>query len=153
MVFLPVFDKNIRNLLSISIVRLIFLLIYVILYFQTGVSQVGIDNRSITDMYDIEFIRGQFLKGEYAVSDHAIIEARKDGIEPNTVKKLEWAVIKGTVIEDYPDRDRILIYAELNEDDLPVHVVVDYSFKEEPVIVTGYVPDSRYWIKSQIRKK
>jgi hypothetical protein len=104
-------------------------------------------------MDDIEFIREKFRKGEYAVSDHAIIEARKDGIEPTTVKKLEWAAINGKIIEEYPDRERILIYAEPEEDKLPVHVVVDYSFKEEPVIVTGYVPDSRYWIKSQIRKK
>jgi len=104
-------------------------------------------------MYDIAFIREQFVKGEYAVSDHAITEARKDGIEPNTVKKLEWVVINGKVIEEYPDRDRILMYAELNDDKLPVHVIIDYSFKEEPVIITGYIPDSRYWIKSQIRKK
>jgi hypothetical protein len=104
-------------------------------------------------MEDIEFIREKFQKGEYAVSDHAIIEARKDGIEPDTVKKLEWTAINGKVIEEYPERDRILIYAELEKDKLPVHVIIDYSFKEEPVIVTSYVPDSRYWLKSQIRKK
>ena len=45
------------------------------------------------------------------------------------------------------------MYAELKEEKLPVHIVVDYSFWEEPVIVTSYVPDSRYWIKYKIRKK
>jgi hypothetical protein len=104
-------------------------------------------------MVDIEFIREKFRKGEYAVSVHAITEARKDGIEPNTVEKLEWTAINGKVIEEYPERDRILIYAELEQDKLPVHVIVDYSFKEEPIIVTSYVPDNRHWIKSQIRKK
>ncbi len=104
-------------------------------------------------MYDIELIRKRFLDGEYAVSDHAIIEARKDGIEPNTATKLEWVVINGKVIEEYPDRQRTLIYADLEEDQLPVHLIVDYSFMEEPVIVTGYVPDRRHWIKSQKRKK
>lgn len=74
-------------------------------------------------MNDIEFIREKFRKGEYAVSDHAITEARKDGIEPNTVKKLEWAAINGKVIEEYPERDRTLIYAELEQDKLPVHVI------------------------------
>ena len=102
---------------------------------------------------EIEFIREKFREGEYAVSDHAIIEARKDGIEPNTVKKMEWVAINGKVVEEYPDRYRILIYAELEQDQLPVHVIVDYSSKEEPVIVTSYVPDDRFWIKSQIRKK
>ncbi|MCH8070257.1 MAG: DUF4258 domain-containing protein [Candidatus Marinimicrobia bacterium] len=101
----------------------------------------------------LENIREKFHNGEYAVSDHAIIEARKDGIEPQTVTKLEWVAIHGKVIEEYPDRQRILIYAELPKDKLPVHIVVEYSFREEPVIVTSYVPDSRYWIKYQIRKK
>ena len=104
-------------------------------------------------MYDIELLRKRFLDGEYAVSDHAIIEARKDGIEPNTVKKLEWAAVNGKVVEEYLDRQRILIYAELEEEELPIHLIVDFSFPEEPVIVTSYVPDRRYWIKSQKRKK
>jgi hypothetical protein len=104
-------------------------------------------------MDHIEDIREKFRNGEYAVSDHAIIEARKDGIEPHTVKKLEWVAIHGKVVEEYSERQRILMYAELQEDKLPVHIVVEYSFREEPVVVTAYVPDSRYWIKFQIRKK
>lgn len=100
-----------------------------------------------------EAIRERFRNGEYAVSDHAIIEARKDGIEPQTVTKLEWVAIHGKVIEDYPERERILVYAELPDENLPVHIVIEYAFLEEPVIVTAYVPDSREWIKFQIRKK
>ena len=93
------------------------------------------------------------MDGEYSISDHAIMEARKDGIEPNTVEKLEWIAINGDVIEEYIDRERILIYGNLVDDNLPVHIIVDISFLEEPVIVTSYVPDSRYWIKYKIRKK
>jgi len=104
-------------------------------------------------MIDIEYIRKRFLDGEYSVSDHAIMEARKDGIEPNTVEKLEWVALNGEVIEEYIDRERILIYANLVEHNLPVHIIVDYSFLEEPVIVTSYVPDSRYWIKYKTRKR
>jgi hypothetical protein len=102
---------------------------------------------------DLEKIRDRFRGGEYAVSDHAIVEARKDGIEPLTIVKLEWVVIYGKIIEEYPERERVLVYAELPEDKLPVHVVVEYSIREEPVIVTSYVPDSRHWIKYQVRKK
>ena len=97
-------------------------------------------------------IRKRFLDGEYAVSDHAIIEARKDGIDPHTVEKLEWVAINGEVIEEYVDRERVLIYAELKEEGLPVHIIVDYSLREEPVIVTAYVPDSRYWLNYKTRK-
>jgi len=70
-------------------------------------------------MIDIEHIKKKFLDGEYSISDHAIIEARKDGIEPNTVDKLEWVAINGKVIEEYIDRQRILIYANLIEYNLP----------------------------------
>lgn len=101
----------------------------------------------------LENIREKFKNGEYAISDHAIIEARKDGIEPETVSKLEWIAIHGKVIEDYPERERVLIYGSLKENNLPVHIVVDYTYPEEPVIVTAYIPESRYWIKYQIRKK
>lgn len=99
-----------------------------------------------------EQIRKKFKRGEYAVSDHALIEARKDGIDPRTIEKLEWVAVNGKIIEEYPERERVLVYSEIEEDGIPVHIVVDYSEPEEPVIVTSYVPDSRYWIKYQIRK-
>ena len=101
----------------------------------------------------LEDIREKFRNDEYAITDHAIAEARKDGIEPNTIIKLEWVAIHGKIIEDHFDRERILLYAELPEDKIPVHIVIEYSFQEEPVIVTSYVPDRHYWIKDQIRKK
>jgi len=97
-------------------------------------------------------IKDKIKSGDYAISDHAIIEARKDGINPKTIEKLEWVALNGKIIEEYPERRRILIYAVLDDDDLPVHIIVDYSEPEEPVIVTSYVPDSKHWIKFQIRK-
>lgn len=75
----------------------------------------------------LEAIREQFRRGEYAVSDHAVIEARKDGIDPQTVNKLEHIAIHGKIIEEYPERQRILLYGELQKERLPVHIVVDYT--------------------------
>lgn len=74
-------------------------------------------------MDDIEFLKEKFQRGENSISDHAITEARKDGIEPNTVKKLEWVAINGKIIEEYNKRNRFLIYAELEQDKLPVHII------------------------------
>ncbi|MFH1562970.1 MAG: DUF4258 domain-containing protein [Nitrospirota bacterium] len=102
---------------------------------------------------DIEKIREKIRLGQYSISDHAIIEARKDGLSPKTIKKLEYVALNGKVIEDYPKRNRYLVYAEIPEENIPVHVVIDYSFYEEPAIVTAYIPDSREWINFQIRKK
>jgi len=100
----------------------------------------------------LDAIRERVHQGEYAVSDHAIIEARKDGIEPETISKLEWVALHGKIIEDYPERERILLYAELPDYRLPVHIIVEYACPEEPVIVTAYVPESQHWIKDQKRK-
>jgi hypothetical protein len=69
------------------------------------------------------------------------------------IEKLEKIVLKGKIIEEYPERQRVLIFGIVDEDDLPVHVVVDCSEIEEPVFVASYVPDRRHWIKFQIRKK
>jgi len=110
------------------------------------------DSNFVNPMNSNKYTRKRFIDGEYAISDHAIIEARKDGIDPRTVEKLEWVAINGEVIEEYVDRKRGLIYAELKEENLPVHIIVDFSFRDEPVIVTAYVSDSRYWLKYKTRK-
>lgn len=102
---------------------------------------------------DLRRIREAVRRNRYSISPHALIEAKKDGLAPETAKKLEYVVLHGKVIEEYPDRHRGLFFAELPEEGLPVHVVLDYSFVEEPAIVTAYVPDERDWIKFQIRKK
>jgi hypothetical protein len=87
------------------------------------------------------------------VSDHAITEAQKDGIAPDTVEKLERVAMNGKMIEDDPARRRCLLVYIFPEVQIPCHIVIDYSYDEEPAIVTAYVPNSRFWIKSQKRKK
>lgn len=102
---------------------------------------------------DIEKIREKIRLRQYSISDHAIIEAKKDGISPKTIEKLEYVILNGKVIENYPERKRYLIYENLPDRNIPVHVVIDYSFYKEPAIVTVYIPDSREWINFQIRKE
>jgi hypothetical protein len=65
-------------------------------------------HKDLTSMNSNEQMKKRFIDGEYAISDHAIIEARKDGIDPRTVEKLEWVAINGEVIEEYLDRKRVL---------------------------------------------
>jgi len=43
-------------------------------------------------------MRKRFIDGEYAISDHAIIEARKDGIDPRTVEKLTTLFVKNRLL-------------------------------------------------------
>jgi len=103
---------------------------------------------------DIEQIRVSIRQGNLTVSPHALIEAKKDGIFPKTAQLLEKVALYGEVIEDYPERYRCLIYHEvvIERYKIPVHVVLEYEFAEEPAIVTAYVPDHQ-WIASRKRAK
>jgi len=98
---------------------------------------------------DIEYIRSKVLSGHYAVDDHALIEALKEGI---LVDDMVYAILHGHIIEDYPERSRCLIFANLPSG-LPLHVVVEYAWLEEVNIITTYIPEKQRWIKSQIRRK
>lgn len=98
---------------------------------------------------DIERIRTKVKTGEFNIRDHALIEAFKDGISINDII---YCINNGKIIEKYPDRKRCLIFSMIGFD-IPLHIVVDYSWDEEVDIVTVYIPDSSEWIKFQIRKR
>ncbi len=72
----------------------------------------------------------------------------KDGL---TGDDLLYVALNGEVIEDYPERQRCLLFA-IASSDMPVHIVIDYQ-PDEPEIVTIYIPDKREWIKFKRRKK
>ena len=82
-------------------------------------------------------------------SDHAVIEARKDGL---TAEDLEDTVTEGEVIEDYGVRALLL---NLTKDDrLPCHVVLEYQPRaQEAVIVTAYIPDAKEWESNWKKRK
>jgi len=73
--------------------------------------------------------------------DHAVIEARKDGL---TAEDLEEAATHGEVIEDYGTRALLLSFTK--DDRLPYHVVLEYvPGADEVAVVTAYVPEAREW--------
>lgn len=98
---------------------------------------------------DIAAIRASIRKGNFFVTDHALTEGFKDGI---SVANMLHVIQTGKIIEQYPDRRRCLVYGR-NADEIPVHVVVDFSAGRSVDIVTTYIPQRDQWIKSQIRRK
>ena len=66
----------------------------------------------------------------------------------------EEVALYGEIIEDYPECHRCLIYHEvaIERYKIPVHIVLEYHFIEEPAIVTAYVPDDQ-WTASRKRAK
>ena len=92
---------------------------------------------------DIRKIRKLLVqeKVDLRFADHAITEARKDGL---TVEDLEDTIVEGEIIEDYGVRALFLHFTK--EDRLPCHVVLEYeSGSTEVVIVTAYIPDVKEW--------
>ncbi|MDH4079077.1 MAG: DUF4258 domain-containing protein [Nitrospira sp.] len=98
---------------------------------------------------EIDAIRAAIQKGRFFVTDHALTEGFKDGI--NVADMLD-VIRTGAIIERYPERHRCLIYG-CNADAIPIHVVVDFRAKKFVDIVTTYIPQRDQWIRSQVRKK
>jgi hypothetical protein len=98
---------------------------------------------------DLNDVRRLVLEGKYFFYTHALTEAKKDGIAPEDAVH---AILTGKVIEEYPDRQRVLVFAML-PDKVPLHVVCDYSQANVLLIVTVYIPDDRQWIGFEVRRK
>jgi hypothetical protein len=98
---------------------------------------------------DLNEVRKLVLEGRYFFYTHALIEAKKDGVAPEDAVH---AILTGEVIEEYPDRQRVLILAML-PDQVPLHVVCDHSQVNVLLIVTVYIPDDRQWVGFRVRRK
>jgi len=94
-------------------------------------------------------IKAYIESERYEFYRHALTEAKKDGVEPEDVV---YVLLSGKVIEEYPERERLLIYGEM-PNQLPLHVVCDLSDEEVMYIPTVYIPSKGEWVKFQIRKR
>ena len=83
---------------------------------------------------------------------HARIEAFKDGL---TTADLEYVLMHGEIIEDYPERNRVLLLAFEPQHQLPIHISLEYFPTEDvATIVTAYIPEDDIWEKNyKTRKK
>ncbi len=68
-------------------------------------------------------------------SDHAVIEARKDGL---TAEDLQDALTEGELIEDYGVRALLLSFTK--DDGLPCHVVLEYVPGTDAVVQVSRAP-------------
>jgi hypothetical protein len=91
---------------------------------------------------DIVLVRRLLSQRRIALrfSDHAFIEARKDGL---TTVDLRAASEHGEVIEDYGARALLLHFTA--HDRLPYHIVLEYGRGRVASVVTAYVPDAKEW--------
>ena len=100
-------------------------------------------------LVDLDEIRRLVLDGKYFFYTHALTEAKKDGVTPEDAI---YTILTGEVIEEYPDRQRILVFAMLPQR-ITLHVTCDYSQGNVVLIPTVYIPDDRLWIGFRVRRK
>jgi hypothetical protein len=98
---------------------------------------------------DLDGIHRLVREGKYFFYTHALIEAKKDGVAPEDAV---YTILTGEVIEEYPDRQRVLVFAMLPHE-IPLHVVCDCSQSNVLLIVTVYVPDDKKWIAFRVRRR
>ena len=102
---------------------------------------------------DIEIIRERIRKGNYLIKSHAVQHALKEGFEH---KHIVEAVLAGTIIEEYPDDQRVLICGKttLSENiDIYLHVVCEYADAVYIEFVTAYIPDELTWESPPLRRR
>ena len=97
---------------------------------------------------DIETIRRLIREGHYFFYEHALTEAKKDGVTPEDAV---YVVLNGEIVEEYPERKRLLVSGILPIN-IPLHVVCDYSNDDLILIPTVYIPSRRRWASSRRRK-
>ncbi|MEJ2211630.1 MAG: DUF4258 domain-containing protein [Anaerolineae bacterium] len=96
-------------------------------------------------IFDLEAIRSQVQDGNYAVRPHAMQHAVKEGF---SVRDMVYAVLHGLLVEEYPERQRGLVYADISIEDLivPLHVICEHHRRYEPVdFVTAYLAGGEEW--------
>jgi hypothetical protein len=95
--------------------------------------------------FDLETIRSQVQDGNYAVRSHAMQHAVKEGF---SVRDMTHVVLHGSLVEEYPQRQRGLVYADISVEEvtMPLHVVCEYRGPDDAVdFVTAYIPAGEEW--------
>ena len=76
------------------------------------------------------------------LTEHALYEAYKESLR---ARDIFYAIFNGEILEHYPNRQRVLIVGPTANFDLQIHVVCEYTGKEEILAITVYIPDRPRW--------
>jgi Domain of unknown function (DUF4258) len=101
---------------------------------------------------NIEKIRSRIRAGQYSISFTHTEKLRERMIE---AADLEQAVLRGNIIEPYPDDPRgpSCLILGFSKPGKPLHIVCGNIEEEEILIVTAYEPDPEEWEKDWKTRK
>jgi hypothetical protein len=102
---------------------------------------------------NIEVIQQRVHAGHYLVKGHAVQHAIKEGFERRNIIE---AVLRSTIIEEYPSEQRALVCGKTT---IPggsvvyLHVVCEYVDPVYVEFVTAYIPDEVQWERPPFRRR
>ncbi len=102
---------------------------------------------------DFESICERVRGGHYFVRGHAVQHALKEGFER---RHMVEAVLQGTIIEEYPDDQRVLICGQTTLVENVVvylHVVCEHADPIYIDFVTAHIPDNQQWASPPFRRR
>jgi len=102
---------------------------------------------------DIDRIRALVRDGAYLVKRDAILHAIKEGFNRDDMVA---AIHSGQIIEEYPERERVLICGPTSLSPVRViylHVVCEYSDPNYVQFVSAYIPDELSWEWPPFRRR
>ncbi len=107
-------------------------------------TQDGLRHLNCIYQVNIQTIRNKIREDDYLIKFHAIQHALKEGFER---KHIVEAILKGSIIEEYFDVQRVLICGRTRLDNtaLYLHVVCEYVDPVYIEFVTAYIPDEALW--------
>jgi hypothetical protein len=102
---------------------------------------------------EIDIIRKRVQAGNYLVRGHVVQHALKEGFER---QHLVQSALNGTIIEEYPDEQRVLICGQVTLRETSrvyVHVVCEYADAVYVELITAYIPDEVEWENPPLRRR
>ena len=94
---------------------------------------------------DQEAFEAQIKAGDFSIRPHAMQHAVKEGF---TIGDMVDVALRGLMLEEYPERRRCLIYADVEVEGMrvPLHVICEHRQPDAPVdFVTAYVVAEADW--------
>lgn len=100
---------------------------------------------------DIARVKALVRLRRYKTSHHAEVEREAETI---TIDDIKTAILKGELLEDYPDdpRGHSCLMLGTAEDGRPLHIVLTILDQiEEVLIITVYIPALPKWLDPRTR--
>lgn len=101
---------------------------------------------------DIEIICQLVRTKRYQVKLHAVQHALKESFGE---QEMVESILSGQIIEEYPERHRVLICGQTALEGISIylHVVCEQNYPDQIELITAYIPDEREWKKPPFTRR